>query len=195
MSIAFARDLLGFEYVDNVMVSYFLDVGHIHDFVTIMRDQYHYTGELGGKFETPFAVSAIDEILATGDLSLAMFGRGDLRVEMDLRAIANMHLIQPHFFAACKKYGVESICATGYLESMIPEGGVIQDSEIADMEISVRTGPDHLMLSAESSYGAQAARCIQTECEYQRTMNEKLEAGTVSFLAPEGDLRSLLYLQ
>ena len=48
-----------------------------------------------------------------------MFGRGDLRVEMDPRAVTNMHDIQVHFFASCRKHNVESICATGFLESML----------------------------------------------------------------------------
>ncbi len=45
------------------MVSYFsspADVGH---FIAIMRDEYDYTGNLGGKFETPYAVLNADEIL------------------------------------------------------------------------------------------------------------------------------------
>lgn len=36
-------------------------------------------------------------------ISLVMLGRGDLRVEMDLRAIPNMHAIQSHFFAQCRQ--------------------------------------------------------------------------------------------
>lgn len=139
-------------------------------------------------------MNSIDEILNSGELTLAMFGRGDLRVEMDLRAIRNMHQIQPHFFAACKKYNVESICATGFLESMIPSDGEIQPSEIGDMLISMRTGPDHLMLSAESSYGAQAHKCIETECMYQRDIVKKLQSGEVNPLLPEGNLSELLYL-
>jgi len=118
-SLEFARDVVGFEYVDNIMVSYFLNSKHIEDFVHIVRNEYSYTGNLGAKFETPFAVNNVDKILATGNIKLAMFGRGDLRVEMDLRAIGNMHDIQVYFFEACKKYSVESICATGFLESMM----------------------------------------------------------------------------
>lgn len=46
MSIEFARDTLSFNYVDNVMVSYFLSLDHIRDFVHIMRNEYRYSGEL-----------------------------------------------------------------------------------------------------------------------------------------------------
>jgi pyruvate kinase len=104
-----------------------------------------------------------------------MFGRGDLRVEMDLRAIKNMHDIQAYFFEACKKYNVESICATGFLESMMTPDGLLEPSEIGDMQISMRTGADHLMLSAESSYGPQARLCVKIECLYQRDIWKKIQ--------------------
>jgi len=81
-----------------------------------------------------------------------MFGRGDLRVEMDPRAVVNMHDIQVHFFHSCQKHGVESICATGFLESMLTPEGKVTPEEIYDMETSMTTGPDHLMLSGESTY-------------------------------------------
>ncbi len=137
----------------------------------------------------------VDTILATGNISLAMFGRGDLRVEMDLRAIQNMHNIQVYFFEACKKYNVESICATGFLESMMTPEGCLQPSEIGDMQISMRTGADHLMLSAESSYGPQARKCIETEFEYQKDTYQKLIAGEVfPREKPIQTLSELLYL-
>lgn len=41
-SIEFARDILGFEFVDNVMVSYFSTPADIEHFVRIMRDEYAY---------------------------------------------------------------------------------------------------------------------------------------------------------
>ncbi len=43
------------------------------------------------------------------------------------------------------------------------------------MEESVLTGPDHLMLSGESTYGAQASACIELETQYQRDMLKKLQ--------------------
>jgi len=194
-SLDFAKHTLGFDYVDTIMVSYFLHQKHIEDFVHIVRDEYNYTGNLGAKFETPFAVNNVDWILSTGAIKLAMFGRGDLRVEMDLRAIPNMHDIQVYFFEACKKYGVESICATGFLESMMTPEGCVEPSEIGDMQISMRTGADHLMLSAESSYGPQARKCIETENAYQRDTYEKLITGQISPREkPTQTLSELLYL-
>jgi pyruvate kinase len=177
------------------MVSYFLNLAHIEDFLDVVRNQYAYTGKLGAKFETPFAVNNVDEILATGNIQLAMFGRGDLRVEMDLRAIKNMHDIQVYFFEACKKYHVESICATGFLESMMTPEGCVQSSEIDDMQVSMRTGADHLMLSAESSYGPQAKKCIETENAYQKDTYQQLIAGSMTPKEkPTQTLSELLYL-
>lgn len=117
-----------------------------------MRDEYAYTEELGGKFETPYAVYNVDKILDLNYLTLAMFGRGDLRVEMDPRAIINMHDIQVHFFDSCRKHNVESICATGFLESMLTAEGRVTPEEIGDIQISMCTGANHLMLSGESTY-------------------------------------------
>lgn len=194
-SIEFARDVLGFEYVDNIMVSYFSTPEDIEHFVRIMREEYNYTGNLGGKFETPYAVYNVDKILDLNYLTLAMFGRGDLRVEMDPRAVVNMHDIQVHFFNSCRKHGVESICATGFLESMLTPEGRVTPEEIYDMETSMTTYPHHLMLSGESTYGAQAKNCIETECKYQRTTLEKLQKKEIPYSPiPESSLAELLYI-
>ncbi len=45
-SLAFARDMVGFDFVDTIMVSYFLNLQHIKDFVKIVREEYGYTGDL-----------------------------------------------------------------------------------------------------------------------------------------------------
>ncbi len=194
-SIEFARDILGFDYVDNVMVSYFSTPEDIEHFVRIMREDYAYKGELGGKFETPYAVYNIDTILDLNYLTLAMFGRGDLRVEMDPRAVPNMHDIQVYFFDACRRHNVESICATGFLESMLTAEGTVTTEEIYDMETSMTTRPHHLMLSGESTYGAQARACIELEARYQREMLEKLQKWTVPYRAtPSLALGALLYI-
>jgi pyruvate kinase len=194
-SIEFARDILGFEFVDNVMVSYFSTPEDIEHFVRIMRDEYTYKGELGGKFETPYAVYNIDKILDLNYLTLAMFGRGDLRVEMDPRWVSNMHDIQVHFFDSCRKHNVESICATGFLESMLTPEGKVTPEEIYDMETSMTTRPHHLMLSGESTYGAQARACIELEASYQREMLKKLQNGTTEYRkTPSLELRELLYI-
>lgn len=194
-SIEFARDILGFEFVDNVMVSYFSTPEDIEHFVRIMRDEYAYKWELGGKFETPYAVYNVDKILDLKYLTLAMFGRGDLRVEMDPRAVPNMHDVQVYFFDSCRRHGVESICATGFLESMLTEEGKVTPEEIYDMETSMTTHPHHLMLSGESTYGAQAKACIELECQYQKTMLEKLQTWAVPYRQTPGlALGELLYI-
>lgn len=194
-SVQFARDVLGFEFVDNVMVSYFSTEADVEHFIDIMRNTYHYTGNLGGKFETPYAVYSADQILNKKTLTLAMLGRGDLRVEMDPRAVANMHDIQAHFFAVCENYEVESICATGFLESMLTSEGKVTPEEMHDMQESVLTGPDHLMLSGESTYGAQAAGCIELETKTQRDMQEKLKLNKAQRkIIPEKSLGELLYI-
>lgn len=196
LSIEFARDTLGFKYVDNIMVSYFSTLTDIEHFIQIMREDYSYTGKLGGKFETPYAVYNADEILSKCELTLAMFGRGDLRVEMDPRATKNMHDIQVHFFETCRKYNIESICATGFLESMLAPDGKVTPEEIYDMETSMTTHPDHLMLSGESTYGAQAKKCIETESGYQKNMHEKLQNKEIPYRTrPEKTVGELLYIQ
>lgn len=44
-SIEFARDLIGFDHIDNVMVSYFSTPADIHHFLEVIRE-YGYTGNL-----------------------------------------------------------------------------------------------------------------------------------------------------
>lgn len=193
-SIEFARDILGFNYVDNIMVSYFSTPTDIEHFIRIMREEYKFAWKLGGKFETPHAVLNADKILAKWQLTLAMLGRWDLRVEMDPRAIPNIHDIQAHFFATCRKYGVESICATGFLESMLTPDGRVTPAEIYDMETSIMTWADHLMLSGESTYWAQAKESIETEADYQRSTYEKLQKKEIPYYPiPQSSLRELLY--
>gem|GEM_PF-1068340 len=69
---------------------------------------------------------------------------------------------------------------------------MIIPAEIEDMETSMLTGPNHLMLSGESTYGAQAKKCIETEAMYQRDMFKKLTSGEVDLLLPERNLGELL---
>lgn len=45
-SVEFARDVLGFDFVDNIMVSYFSTPADVEHFVEVM-DTYGYTGTLG----------------------------------------------------------------------------------------------------------------------------------------------------
>jgi pyruvate kinase len=138
----------------------------------------------------------VEEVLALNEISLTMFGRGDLRVEMNPQAVRNMHDIQTHFFSICKKHHIESICATGFLESMLTEDGKITPEEIYDMETSMKTHANHLMLSGESTYGAQAKNCIETESKYQRDMFEKLQKGEIEYRKiPEVSLKELLHME
>lgn len=124
-----------------------------------------------------------------------MLGRGDLRVEMDPRAVVNMHDIQTHFFSSCEKHGVESICATGFLESMLTPEGRVTPEEIYDMETSMTTRPDHLMLSGESTYGAQARASIELECSYQRETCAKIKNHVLPYHpVPVNTLKELLYI-
>lgn len=136
-----------------------------------------------------------EEILSKNELTLAMLGRGDLRVEMDPRAVVNMHAIQTHFFSSCRKHSIESICATGFLESMLTPEGKVTPEEIYDMETSMTTGPDHLMLSGESTYGAQARASIELECSYQKETCAKMKEQTLPhYPVPVNTLKELLYI-
>lgn len=45
----------------------------------------------------------------------------------------------------------------------------------------MRTGANHLMLSGESTYGAQAKNCIETESKYQQDTYEKLQKNEVQY--------------
>ena len=58
-SVKFARDMLWFDFVDNIMVSYFSTAEDVEHFVDVMRNTYNYNWNLGGKFETPMQSTAL----------------------------------------------------------------------------------------------------------------------------------------
>jgi len=63
------------------------------------------------------------------------------------------------------------------------------------MKTSIKTGANHLMLSGESTYGAQAKNCIETESKYQQDAFEKLQKNETSYYPiPESSLGELLYI-
>lgn len=77
---------------------------------------------------------------------------------------------------------------------LTPEGKVTPE-EIYDMETSMTTGPDHLMLSGESTYGAQARASIELECSYQKETYAKMKEQTLPhYPVPVNTLKELLYI-
>lgn len=77
---------------------------------------------------------------------------------------------------------------------LTPEGKVTPE-EIYDMKTSMTTRPDHLMLSGESTYGAQARESIKLESEYQRETYAKMEGQTLPYYPiPVNTLKELLFI-
>lgn len=70
------------------------------------------------------------------------------------------------------------------------------EGEKYDMETSVLTGPDHLMLSGETSYGSQAKSSILLEQQFQTETLQLLEQGKVQkkTLSPLS-IQELLYIE
>lgn len=58
------------------------------------------------------------------------------------------------------------------------------------------TNPDHLMLSGESCYGAQAKNCIEIESKYQRETYRKIKKNEMQYYTIPGiSLEELLYIK
>ena len=95
----------------------------------------------------------LKEILALRDkydqpiLTEAMLGRGDLWIEIKKEAQGNWQKIQAKFFAIIQRENetrkseslplVTSICATGFLESMMKKDGDMTNDEKADMRHAI----------------------------------------------------------
>jgi len=108
------------------------------------------------KLEKPEAVSDLPAIVEAFDG--LMVARGDLGVEMPLEQIP---LVQRRAIALCRQAAKPVIVATQMLDSMVSDRRPTR-AEVSDVANAVFDGADAVMLSAETSVGADPAHAVAT---------------------------------
>jgi pyruvate kinase len=125
------------------------------------------------KIESFEAVRNVDEII--GEVDGIMVARGDLGVAMPLEQIPH---IQKELIKKATVRGIPVITATEMLESMIHKNRPTR-AEVTDVANAILDGTDCVMLSAETSIGADPMQVIRVmatiinETEKHLPLNEK----------------------
>jgi pyruvate kinase len=114
------------------------------------------TARVVAKIEKPQAVAHLPEIVAAFDG--IMLARGDLGVET---ALEQVPLVQKRVIRLAREAGKPVIVATQMLESMITQARPTR-AEVSDVATAVFDGADALMLSAETSVGANPRQAVLT---------------------------------
>jgi pyruvate kinase len=149
--LRFALDL----GVDMVALSF---VRHPEDAQAIRRVLRETASPVGviAKVETPQAVSRLPEIVAAFDG--IMVARGDLGIEIPLEQVP---LVQRRGIRLAREAGKPVIVATQMLESMTTQARPTR-AEASDVATAVFDGADALMLSSETSVGANPRQALIT---------------------------------
>jgi len=111
------------------------------------------------KIERQIAVSRLEEIVGAADA--AMVARGDLGVEIPLQDVP---VVQKRIISTCAAARKPVVVATQMLESMIHSARPTR-AEATDVSNAVFEGADAVMLSAETSIGADPINAVRTMAE------------------------------
>jgi pyruvate kinase len=114
------------------------------------------SAQVVAKIEKPQAVAHLPEVVAAFDA--VMLARGDLGVETPLEQVP---LVQKQVVRLAREAGKPVIVATQMLESMITRPRPTR-AEVSDVATAVFDGADALMLSAETSVGANPPQVVTT---------------------------------
>ncbi|MDE3203180.1 MAG: pyruvate kinase [Acidobacteriota bacterium] len=135
---------------------------------------------LVAKIETPEAVGALEQIVASADA--VMVARGDLGVRMALEDVPH---IQKEIIRVGVRYARPVITATQMLESMIT-APVPTRAEVADVANAVLDGTSAVMLSGETAVGADPVSVIETMARITRRAEQDFDSvGWATHLAPQ----------
>lgn len=150
------REILDFaikEDVDYVALSFVRSAKDILALKRIIKRRRPHIGVIA-KIEKPEALRDLDNIIEATDA--IMVARGDLGIEMPFDQIP---LIQKDILRRCLMAQKPSITATQMLESMVSSKKPTR-AEATDVAGAVWDGSDAVMLSAETSVGANPSAAV-----------------------------------
>ena len=140
--------------VDFVALSFVRSRDDIKELRWLMKDRGRLL-PIVAKIEKPEAVADIDGIIAESDI--IMVARGDLGVEMPPEEVP---VLQKMIIEKCNDHATPVITATQMLESMIQNARPTR-AEASDVANAVFDGTDAVMLSAETSVGANPEKAVR----------------------------------
>jgi pyruvate kinase len=146
-----------------------------------VHDQLGQRVRMMAKFETAAAVDQLDGILNEADG--IMVARGDLAPAVEYYRLPE---VQERLVAAAHRAGKVVVVATQILETFAASG-VPQRSELSDLALIARQGPDAIMLGKETVFSPHpiesirfAARVLQYEVSRLQARGSRLPASLAS---------------
>lgn len=131
------------------------------------------------KIEKPEAVVEIDEIIELSDG--IMVARGDLGVEVPMQGVP---LIQKAIVQKCRTQAKPVVIATQMMESMIDSLSPTR-AEVNDVANAVLDGADAVMLSGETSVGANPVKVVEAMSKIVAHVEESGEMSPLADNAPK----------
>jgi pyruvate kinase len=141
--------------VDMVALSFVRNPEDAQAVRQVLRETASSVGVIA-KVEKPQAVARLPEIVAAFDA--IMIARGDLGIEIPLEQVP---LVQRRGIRLAREAGKPVIVATQMLESMTTQARPTR-AEASDVATAVFDGADALMLSSETSVGANPRQALIT---------------------------------
>lgn len=121
------------------------------------------------KIESRYALKNLGDIVAVSDG--LMVARGDLGVEVPLEEVP---VVQKRIIDSCRSAGKTVIVATEMLESMITSPRPTR-AETSDVANAIFEGADAVMLSGETSVGAQPVQVVEMMSRIARIAEAEVE--------------------
>ena len=151
---AFARaaQVAGFDWL---ALSFVKDAESVRNVREWLDDRLQWRPQLMAKIETPAGVRHADEIAAEADAVL--IGRGDLVLHVGLQGLWDA---QARTLGACRRAKRYAVVGTGFLESTASTGSMPTRAEAIDVMAARAMGADAVMLSAETTIGADPVGAV-----------------------------------
>ena len=147
---AFALNL-GVDFIALSFVRNADDVQQLQDIIS----QHENDAAVVAKIERPEALEDSEAVIKTADA--IMVARGDLGVELPPEQVP---VVQLQLIDQARRFNRPVIVATQMLESMI-ENARPTRAEVADVSLTVASGADAVMLSAETAAGAHPVQAVE----------------------------------